>query len=432
MPRKIKKIKDVVDWGLCTGCGACISACDKGAVSLINIASIGIRPLFNENICSVCKEYKKCLSICPGYNLDANMEIDSRNKTSEANSEFGLTLEIWEGCAVDKEIRYNGSSGGILSALALYCLEKENMNFVLHTGMDTKYPWLSKTYQSRSRKEILARTGSRYTQASPCEDLKSIRDSNGQCVFIGKPCDTAGVSMLRRQNQKIDRNLGLVLSFFCAAAPSTQGTLDLIKSMDIPLEKTNMVRYRGEGWPGRFKVLYDNNMKECSLSYEESWGKLNKYSGFRCRICPDGLGRFADISCGDAWHRYSESNDSGRSIILVRTRKGQEILHRAMAAEYIELKRITTQEVISAQENLLSKRKQLFGRLFAMKLMLIPTPEFRGFLLFRNWLRLPFITKFRTIFGTFKRLITRKLWYHRDFSKYISIQSDIYYKKVKQ
>ena len=125
------------------------------------------------------------------------------------------------------------------------------------------------------------------------------------------------------------------------------------------------------------------------------------------------MGRLADISCCDAWHLYPKDGDTGRSIVLIRTQRGQDILHRAMDAKYVTLNRITANEVLSAQVNLLGKRKQLFGRLFALRLFLIPVPVFKGFSLFRSWIKLPFFTKIRTVLGTMKRIIQRGLWFHK-------------------
>lgn len=377
-------------------------------MSLVNIKSVGIRPKFDPTECSSCTE---CLSICPGYFVDG--ETGGLPKQTEADHEFGPALEIWEGCASDPHIRYSASSGGILSALALYCLERENMEFVLHSGMDETEPWTNKTVQSRNRDEILARTGSRYAPASPCESLRLIAQSKGPCVFIGKPCDAAAVALLRKQRPDLDRNVGLVLTFFCAGTPSTQGTLDILESLEIRRDKVNSLRYRGEGWPGSFKVLYDDSRSEKSLSYTHSWGKLASYRPLRCHLCPDGLGRVADISCGDAWNRFTDNGDIGRSIVLVRTRRGQEILHRAMAANYVELRPAGAGGVLSAQADLLQRRQQLFGRLLAMRLLLIPTPKFVGFSLFRSWIRLPFLRKARTVLGTVRRLIRRQLWRRR-------------------
>ena len=265
--RSVKSLQDVVDWDLCTGCGACFYACTEGAVSLVNIENVGIRPRFNSPACASCTQ---CLSICPGYLIDRECTQTASGNTT-GDSEIGPALEIWEGFASDPEIRFKASSGGVLSAIALYCLEQEDMEFVLHTGTDDAEPWINKTRQSRNRNDILARTGSRYAPASPCDGLQAIEESSRPCVFIGKPCDAAAVMALREQRPALSNKLGLVLTFFCAGTPSTLGTLDLIKSLQISPQTTSNVRYRGEGWPGRFKVQYGNPPEEKSLSYMESW-----------------------------------------------------------------------------------------------------------------------------------------------------------------
>ena len=243
MLNQIKNLKDVVDWGLCTGCGACSYHCRKGEIKLVNVPAVGIRPHFNSETCATCTE---CLAICPGYRLDAELETGPVPKTAESDHEFGTALEIWEGHASDSEIRFKGSSGGILSALALYCLEQEKMKFVLHSGADASAPWINKTLMSVNRSELLAHTGSRYAPASPCDGLNNIEESDGPCVFIGKPCDAAAVAMLRRERPRLDRNLALVLTFFCAGTPSTKGTLDLLtKIRRRPAKDQHLALSRG-------------------------------------------------------------------------------------------------------------------------------------------------------------------------------------------
>lgn len=404
--RRIRTLKDVVDWGLCTGCGACHSACSRHAITLVNVENVGIRPSFDSPDCAACTH---CLSVCPGYEVDAALAVGLRPKLTDADHEFGGALEIWEGFAADPEIRYSASSGGALSALALYCLEREGMRFVLHTAKDDEKPWQNRTVQSRTRDEILTRTGSRYAPASPCDSLRAIEESDGPCVFIGKPCDTAAAFKMRQARPALDRNLGLVLTFFCAGTPSSRGTLDLVESMNVDANEIRDLRYRGEGWPGRFKVVY-NGGSEKSLSYADSWGALTGYRPPRCHLCPDGLGRVADISCGDAWDRFEENGDMGRSLIVVRTPLGREILHRAIAAGYIQAALSDASQVLTAQSNLLARRREIFGRLFAMTLLGLPTPRFIGFSLLRSWLRLPLRAKARTIAGTITRLIQRRRW----------------------
>jgi coenzyme F420 hydrogenase subunit beta len=392
---------------MCTGCGACFYACPKQGISLVNIEPIGIRPKFDLEACAGCQ---KCLEICPGATVDSLQETTPRRLENEGDHAYGAALEIWEGFAAAPSIRYRGSSGGVLTALAMYCLEREHMNFVLHTAMDEEKPWRNKTVISRTREELNSRTGSRYAPSSPCDGLSAIEHSDGPCVFIGKPCDTSAVEALRRQRPNLDRNLGLVLTFFCAGTPASQGTLDLARSLDIDTDSIDSIKYRGEGWPGLFSIIHEGRQKQHTLSYGDSWSYLTHYRSLRCNLCPDGLGRVADISCGDAWEQSFIDGNPGISIIIVRSARGQRILREAVAANYVKLLPAGPAQVFAAQSNLLRRRSELFGRLFALRFFGIPVPRYRGFSLLHSWSRLSWREKARTIFGTARRIITRKLY----------------------
>jgi coenzyme F420 hydrogenase subunit beta len=186
-----------------------------------------------------------------------------------------------------------------------------------------------------------------------------------------------------------------------------------MKSLNVSPEKVASLRYRGEGWPGKFNVVSNYGGGEKSFSYMESWGRLSHYRSLRCQLCPDGLGRIADISCGDAWERFGQGQDMGRSIAVVRTQRGQQILHRAMAAKYVELEPVGATAIHAGQPNQIARNREIFGRLFAMRLLLIPIPRYLGFSLFRVWMALPFLRKARTIVGSLRRLVLRGLWRRR-------------------
>jgi coenzyme F420 hydrogenase subunit beta len=69
--------------------------------------------------------------------------------------------------------------------------------------------------------------------------------------------------------------------------------------------------------------------------------------------------------------------------------------------------------VIAAQPNLVQRQRELFGRLLAMKILLVPSPKFRGFSLFRLWMGIPFVRKIETVLGTMRRLIFRRMLMRR-------------------
>ncbi|GAB4114343.1 MAG: hypothetical protein Kow001_15690 [Acidobacteriota bacterium] len=169
------------------------------------------------------------------------------------------------------------------------------------------------------------------------------------------------------------------------------------------------VHYRGEGWPGDFRVSGGNG--ELRMSYGESWGKLTSYRPLRCHLCPDGTGQVADIVCGDAWHHYREGGcDPGRSLVLARSATGTSVLMAAAAAGMLELVQSRREEVRAAQPSLLGRRVDLYGRLVGLRLIGTPVPRFCGFDLLRVWKSANVSRRFRSIAGTWRRGLLRRWW----------------------
>jgi coenzyme F420 hydrogenase subunit beta len=329
-------------------------------------------------------------------------------------------LEVWEGYAADPEIRFNGSSGGAVTAIALFCLQHEQMAGVLHIGANLESPLQNVPVFSKNKEELLARTGSRYSPAAPCEKLKWIEQADSPCVFIGKPCDVAALRKSQSINQTLNDKIGLAVSIFCAGTPTTKGTYDLLATLGVKPQGVAEIRYRGYGWPGKVTVkVKGKNADVHQLSYSECWGKiLSDFSQFRCLICPDATGEFADIACGDPWHRKIEQSQPGYSLVLVRTEKGREILHRAMRLGYVTLAPAHLSTLPRSQPALLNGRRTLFGRLLAMHLMRLPTPSFNGFSLIENWHQLKFWNRFRPVLAMLWHTISEKLY--RPQKKYLS------------
>jgi len=402
--KNFSQIDQVVAWRLCTGCGACVPACPQHAIRLVNIPDQGIRPMIDKSKCEQCGE---CVNVCPGIEL-SHQSFNSQT-IPELRQAWGPVLELWEGYAANPKIRYKGSSGGAATALSLFCLEKENFSGVLHIGAKPEAPLQNVPVFSKTREELLAYTGSRYSPAAPCQNFDWIENADSQSVFIGKPCDVAALRKSQAVKPVLDNKVGLAISIFCAGTPTTDGTYNLLGVLGIKPKEVEKIRYRGCGWPGATMVkIKGSNCQVRRMSYEESWGGiLSNYVQLRCRLCPDSTGEFADISCGDPWYRQIEPDEPGWSLVLVRTERGRRTLRGAREAGYIKLTKVEPRILPLSQKSLLQKRCNIWGRVLTMRLMRIPAPKYVGFSLFRNWLRLPAIQKLRSLGGTLKRILSR-------------------------
>lgn len=405
-----KRIDQIRAWRLCLGCGACVSACPQKNIELIDVPSRGLRPQLKTDSCEHCGQ---CVKVCPGIEL--HQRLDNGSPLAAVESEWGPVLEVWEGYAADTELRYRASSGGLATALAHYCLVEQGFAGVLHTGVSTESPIRNCPVFSSSYEQLLERTGSRYSPAGPCEKFEWFSDHDKPSVFIGKPCDVAALDKFKAVFPEMKSNVGLSISMFCAGTPSTQGTIKAIERMGLSNDDLKSFRYRGYGWPGMAHAETETG-KTAELTYDECWGQiLSKHVQFRCRLCPDSTGQFADISCGDPWYREKGQNDPGRSLVIARTEKGRDMIEKAMRDGYVVLEKAAPDIIARSQASLLFKRRNLWARLLALKLLGCPTPKYKGFCLHTSWRKLSMKNKAKSFFGTLRRILQRK-WYCSDKS----------------
>jgi hypothetical protein len=83
--------------------------------------------------------------------------------------------------------------------------------------------------------------------------------------------------------------------------PSQNATSELVSFLGEEEKNITSLRYRGHGWPGYATIRNKKGeIKQCT--YIQSWGAiLGRDTLFRCKVCPNGFGEFADITCGDGW-----------------------------------------------------------------------------------------------------------------------------------
>jgi coenzyme F420 hydrogenase subunit beta len=402
---RIRNAQDVAGWRLCIGCGACAWACPNKNITLFNVIDDGIRPRIDDGGCKSCGS---CIEVCPGIEIVRDSLPATGSYIDSLMADWGPVLEVWEGYATDPDIRYKGSSGGLATAISLYCLERENMQGVLHIGPDDAEPWKNKTRMSRSKEDLLRIPGARYAPARRCAGLGQIEKAHSPSVFVGKPCDVVAVRKSMRKSEALRDRLGLAIAIFCAGTPSSLGTLEMLKSLGVSPEDVAGLRYRGNGWPGMTTIHTRTAPDEPKqLTYKQSWGGiLQKRRPFRCHLCPDHTGELADLSCADPWYREIPPNEPGRSLLLVRTEKGREIARRAWEQGYIFLESADPSIVYRSSTLYLAKRT-VWGRTLAVRRMGIPYPRYKGLHLWTGWMKSSLLSKCRSIYGTFKRVLLR-------------------------
>ena len=147
------------------------------------------------------------------------------------------------------------------------------------------------------------------------------------------------------------------------------------------------------------------------LTYDQSWGQiLQKHRQWRCQVCADHTGELADVSVGDPWYRTIPPGEPGRSLVLVRTARGREVVRRAIASGALVLEPVSPDVLVRSQPNLLHTRGAVWGRTTAMRALGLPAPRFEQMPTFPTWRDdLTTRQKAQSIYGTAKRIVQRRL-----------------------
>jgi coenzyme F420 hydrogenase subunit beta len=431
------QIENVVESGLCCGCGACAGLAPAD-YAMVDHVDDGLRPQRCAGAGPALDKAtaRELVGVCPGVELVLDRANFADGIDPELCDEFGPVLGVWEGGASDQAVRYQGSSGGVITALAAFGLASGRAYGVVHVRARRDQPLRNETVLSTTVEDVRRAAGSRYAPASPAEGISLIERADGPCVFIGKPCDVAAVHRAQRVRPDLDRNIELTIALFCAGTPTMRGTLEMLRAMGVqdPAEVTSL-RYRGNGWPGRptasvrggdadhadhvqLRIAGGEALRETerSLSYEEAWGDiLTHHKQWRCKICPDHTGEFADIAVGDPWDIPPTDREAGRSLVVARTERGAAWIAAAQAAGAVDLVRVPNARLITAQPSLRKARATVWGRMLALRLTGQPSPRYRGFPIFSAWCHhLTLRDKARSVFGTIRRIIRGRHRPHLD------------------
>jgi len=404
-------ITHMVARNLCTGCGAC-AGLFPNAITMLEDPIHGRRPVVNPDPAS-----RQAAKVASGLCAGAGSDWRDLPRTDILDANWGPILAAWEGWSADTEIRHRGSSGGAVTALALHALVAGLACGVAHVAARQDDPRRNETVISRGRAELLRGAGSRYAQASPAEALGWVAAGTEPVVFVGKPCDIATVSKAAAADPNLDDKLPLTIAIFCAGAPNLVATDRLLSRLGVPGDTAiSELRYRGNGWPGTMRAGWRDadgeKHQSAEISYAEGWGGiLQSERRWRCRICSDHTGAFADISVGDPWHAPPSGNgDAGRSLIVARTERGRTFVEDAIRAGALMADPRRRDVIARAQPNLAATHGAVWGRRLAMRIGGLPAPHDVGQSLFSLWWRLSARQKLASFLGTWRRIARERLW----------------------
>lgn len=281
------------------------------------------------------------------------------------------------GYAIDENIRFQSSSGGITTAIIKYLFASGYINTALACEFDEltcQYvPTLIYSYQDYKM------VGSVYQDMDIIGYIRNhVSEIKGRIFVVCAPCQVKAIrSILIRNNIE-----NVIIDYFCSGQTTIEGTYKYYELLGLDRAQVKNIRYRGDGWPNGITIETKDGSIVKRPNYSEPWITLHQshlYRPKRCNYCKIVESEDADLSVGDPWLKdYLEHEKIGCNLFLVHSEFGCELVKKMKANNLIETNEVGYDLFMKSQRPNIDVKRQVPERIkiIEQELMLINNPRY--------------------------------------------------------
>jgi len=356
---ELSTIKDVIASNMCVGCGLCsIDQLTNGTRFHVKSDCFTAQ---NQDLPKDSIAHK----ICPGKGYAIKSMGDALyGNEATYDIDLGFFIGHYAVRSVDEKVLANASSGGAITAILSYLLDRRIVDKVSVTQFECSEDGVStKTFLTSDYQEIIKAQGSKYCPVDLSGLLKELKEFDGRVAIMATPCAIAGIRNIQRTAPEIIKsNIVLCIANFCGGHKSYKNINRLAEILKVDFKDLKDFRFRGGGQPGSLQFI-EKSGKSVKVPYPLYVG-LNGYSKMlRCHLCVDATGELADISCGDAWIPRFEKDHCAWSMVICRNAFSRQLLENMKTEGILVFEDVTTEEVKQTQRlNITSKKRRQYAR----------------------------------------------------------------------
>jgi len=311
---------EIVETGKCIGCASCVTICPVDVFDYEDEHPVDAR----RDACVYCV---LCTEVCPVLRpVDKDLPRLVKFRAPAVDEGFGPYSYGVYARATDPAILHRGQDGGMVSALLIHGLETGALGGAVLGDVLPENNQIGTHRLARTREEVLACAGSRYTYSpNTLALLQAMRDDVRPLAVVGVPCQVDGVRLQQNSSIRLEvadwyrDNISLVVGLFCSEAFTHESIAKLGEMIEVPPERIENINIKG-------KVvvrLDDGEVVTASLK------KYREFARPACLYCLDYGAENADIAAGgiglDNW-----------TLTLIRTEAGHRAFQAAVDDGWIE------------------------------------------------------------------------------------------------
>lgn len=330
----------VLDRGLCTGCGACVSLCPYFATHKGKTVMHF----------SCTRDEGRCHAYCPRAEVDLDSLSSQHSGKGYSAEPMGSYISIHATRAGESAGLSSFQTAGTVSALMKFALEKGYIDSAVLTKSDSGYGVPVIVEQPG---DVEKASGSKYSVSPTVRGVNEAVNSGRKKIgAVGTPCQMTAIAQMRGNPLNMEEfsdPVALSVGLFCTwaltasdftALLGTYGDISTIKKIDITPPPSSMMNV-------------DTGSKSYYLPLDEIRGLIPD----ACSYCHDMTAEFADISVGVF------EGKTKRNITIIRTERGRKIFEDAVRAGYIASEDLTPESISPLASASMNKKKKGFSRL---------------------------------------------------------------------
>lgn len=287
---------------------ACVDKCPKQCINITEGKLGHLYPKVNDG----CIDCGQCLKVC----------------LAENSQTFMPALTTWAAWRNDDTLRSESSSGGMAAVISEHVVKSSGVVY----GCAFVPEFSFKHVRCATTDELQRLKGSKYVQSDMRGVYKSIaRDlkDGRQVLFIGTPCQVAGVKMFFKN---VSENL-FTIDLVCHGVPSVKILKeslpkDILRKHIDAVEFRVDTKYHFSAKSGISGTVFERPLSKDLFLKAFFTAITYRDSCHTCKFAREQ--RISDITLGDFWgldKSVTEDTEKGVSLCIVNTEKGRKLFN---------------------------------------------------------------------------------------------------------
>lgn len=280
---------------------------------------------------------------------------------------LGHYLDLYVGHVNGGRFRENGSSGGLVTWIAVKLLESKKIDGFIHVKKSNKPGMLFEYGISRTTKEIESGAKSRYYPVELSDVLNTVKNEPGKYAVIGISEIITELRLLAENDKIINERVIFYFGLVAGHQKTTKYAEAIAWEYGIKPGDLKDINFRAKRSVGR-ATEYDTsftgkvNGKDRTFivrgtePFVSSWA----HGFFKARFSDftdNTFNEAADITFGDAWLKEYVEDSLGNNILIVRNTDIAEIIKKGISDKEVSLDTVDTNTIIRSQKGLVHHTK---------------------------------------------------------------------------